>query len=251
MLVIINADDLGASAETNKTIFHEIAAGRVTSATILANGPAFEDAVDGVRDFPHCSFGVHLNLTEYEPLTTVGPLRSRLNGSGELNFGLRYARFSLSELRAVYTEFAAQVRHAKQAGIPVSHLDSHHHIHTRFDFLPLVKLLQHEFGIGRVRARLNLYLLREPARPAVRLAIPLYNAWLRRLPRTRTTDCMARLAVFIEHLEAGWPPNFRSVELMVHPGLKEPSYQAECELLRGAWLSSLGPGVRLGSFWDL
>jgi hypothetical protein len=251
VLVIINADDLGASAETNEAIFREIAAGRVTSATILANGPRFDGAVRDVRKFPQCSFGVHLNLTEYEPLTDLGRLRSRLKGGRELNFGLRYASFGLGELRAVYKELAAQVRRAKQAGIRVSHLDSHHHIHTRFDFLPLVKLLQHEFGILRVRARLNLYPLREPARPAVRLAIPLYNAWLRRLQRTRTTDCMARLAVFIEHLEAGWRPNFRSVELMVHPGLKEPNYQAECELLRGAWLSSLGPGVRLGSFWDL
>ena len=72
MRIIINADDLGISQEVNDAIFGLMAEGKVTSATILANGPAVEEAARRVAEFPECSFGVHLNLTEFKPWT-MGP----------------------------------------------------------------------------------------------------------------------------------------------------------------------------------
>src|SRR4051812_23098805 len=60
--VIINADDLGANYEINREVRELLEEGRVTSASILANGPAVGDVMDWVGDFPRVSFGAHLNI---------------------------------------------------------------------------------------------------------------------------------------------------------------------------------------------
>jgi chitin disaccharide deacetylase len=248
LLIIVNADDLGASQAVNQAIFRELDAGRITSTSLMANGPAFDDAVRGIRAYPQASVGVHLNLTEFEPLSATPSLQSLLDKDGRLHPGLRYRPFTLRQLRAVYHEFSAQIRRVLQAGVTVSHLDSHWHIHTRPDFLPIVKVLQRRFAIERVRTRLNLY---PPSHPPIlrnRIAIPLCNAALRFGPHSRTTDGMGRLAVFVEWLSLGYLPRFRTIELMVHPGLEEREYRDEVELLSSPWLDRLPCPFLLTSF---
>src|SRR5215510_14305421 len=84
MQVIVNADDLGMSREVNEAIFDLMARGRVTSASLLANAPATEEAIRTIPKFPHCSFGAHLNITEYEPLCRSANLLGLLDGEGKL-----------------------------------------------------------------------------------------------------------------------------------------------------------------------
>jgi chitin disaccharide deacetylase len=251
LLAIVNADDFGASQSINEAICRELEAGRVTSATLMANGPGFSEALNPVREFSACSFGVHLNLTEFPPLTSSPQLKRLLDSRGNLHPGLRYRLFGPRELCAVYREFAAQIRRVAQGGVRISHLDSHWHIHTRPDFLPLIKLLQREFGIGRVRARLNLYPLNRPPGLRNRIAIPLCNAALRSLPGGRTTDLMGPLAVFLERLASGRQPRGGSVELMVHPGLNAPEYLSETALLSTDWSRMSVRRIEHATFWDL
>src|SRR5208283_3639702 len=71
--IIVNADDLGLSAEVNEAIFRAMEAGVITSATMLSNGPAVIPAARMLHRFPHCSFGVHLNLTEFQRLGAETP----------------------------------------------------------------------------------------------------------------------------------------------------------------------------------
>jgi chitin disaccharide deacetylase len=80
MQVIVNADDLGMSREVNEAIFDLMARGRVTSASLLANAPATEEAIRTIPKFPQCSFGAHLNITEYEPLCRAADLLGLLDG---------------------------------------------------------------------------------------------------------------------------------------------------------------------------
>lgn len=68
MKIIVNADDLGMSEPVNEAIFQGMQLGTITSATVLSNGPAVRAATKQLHLFPKCSFGVHLNLTEFEPL---------------------------------------------------------------------------------------------------------------------------------------------------------------------------------------
>src|SRR5689334_5067515 len=81
--VILHADDLGISYEVNDAIFDLMQHNMITSASILANGPAFEDAARRSRLFPNCSFGIHLNLTQFGPLSSRQGLQSFLNQNGQ------------------------------------------------------------------------------------------------------------------------------------------------------------------------
>lgn len=74
--IIVNADDLGLSAEVNEAIFRAMEAGVITSATMLSNGSAVIPAARILHRFPNCSFGVHLNLTEFRRLGAESPTAS-------------------------------------------------------------------------------------------------------------------------------------------------------------------------------
>jgi predicted glycoside hydrolase/deacetylase ChbG (UPF0249 family) len=133
--LIINADDLGADEARNAGIFEAIREGMVTSISILANGPAVEDAIRGIASLGEkkVSIGIHLNLSEGIPL--VSGLR-RLTGREGYFLGKARTHELLSGPRdsdlerEIQQEFDAQVRVLKNAGIPISHLDGHQHVHV-------------------------------------------------------------------------------------------------------------------------
>ena len=69
MRIIINADDLGSNETVNDAVFSLMSEKKISSATIMANGPNFDDAVTRSKIYTDCSFGCHLNLTEFKPFT--------------------------------------------------------------------------------------------------------------------------------------------------------------------------------------
>jgi len=52
MRIIVNADDLGMSEAVNEAIFQGMQRGVITSATMLANGPALKAAAQSLHLFP-------------------------------------------------------------------------------------------------------------------------------------------------------------------------------------------------------
>jgi predicted glycoside hydrolase/deacetylase ChbG (UPF0249 family) len=219
--IIIHADDLGKSEHVNEEIFALIDEGKITSASILANGPAFDDAVRGCRQFPHCSFGAHLNLSQFRPLRTNPALRPILV-NGEFRSSPRLRTLSSSLRQAIVSEWAAQIRRLNDAGVEVTHIDSHHHAHTHFSLLPVVDQLCREQSIRRVRIR-HTFTMRSVA---WRIDHRLYNAALRR--RFVCTDEFGPFARFSPISSLLNPSS--TVELMVHPG--HPRYENETEALR-------------------
>ncbi len=249
MRVIINADDLGKSRIVNSAIFGLMEKGRVTSSTMLANGPAFEDAAMRARNFPQCSFGVHLNASEFFPLTSGAGLRHILNEAGGFA-GNRLREIKItSELReALFQEWSAQVERLRMAGFSVSHFDSHHHMHTVVGVFPVLKRLQRKFSMRRVRITMNIYLEPAPAPLPRRLAKVAWNLALRNYFRTRTTDGFTSLETFVK-AAARMKRDSRSVELMVHPG--DESSSAETEILAGEWWRALPVALEPISYDEL
>ena len=67
--LIINADDLGLSVATNLAIRRAFREGVVTSASLMANMPALDHAIEHViHGSPHLGVGVHLCLTSGRPV---------------------------------------------------------------------------------------------------------------------------------------------------------------------------------------
>jgi len=219
MRTIVNADDLGMSEKVNAAIFGMMSLDRITSATIMANAPATDAAIRDLSKYPTKSFGVHLNLTEFAPLSAAPGLKPLLDDRGAFQDVIRGVSWSASLLSAIATELAAQIESLRARGVRVSHIDSHHHVHTIPALFPVVKYLQAKFGIRKVRISWNYYANGRWPGPVLLRQKRLFNAALAGI-RTRTTDGFSDLFAFLDNARAG-SVRCRSYEIMVHPGADE------------------------------
>ena len=158
MNIILNADDLGMNPEVNQAIFSLMSERRITSATIMANGSAVEEAVKQQAEFPHCSFGIHLNGSQFYPLTQSAGLSPLLDSSGcFIPNRLRQVGITPSLCQALFEEWSAQIEHVQRLGVRISHFDSHHHVHTVSGILPIIAQLKNRFVIKKIRLTKNIF----------------------------------------------------------------------------------------------
>jgi predicted glycoside hydrolase/deacetylase ChbG (UPF0249 family) len=237
---IVNADDLGISSQVNSATFDLMKKGRVTSATLLANAPAVKEAAARIGEFPKYSFGIHLNLTEFQPLTKNLALAPLLNESG--CFAGEQTLFNIhigSVLRnAVYYEWLAQIERLRKLGVELTHIDSHNHAHTCPLLFPVLKRIQKVSGIRRVR--LNMRKSGIEGR--------LWNFAIRYVYRTSTTTSATDLKGLIQTSGANIKSG-ETVELSVHPG--NPAYEDETRMLQKDWMSRLPFKIELISYRDV
>jgi len=247
--IILNCDDLGMSEQVNDAIFDLMKAERVTSATMMMNGAAVKDAVARIGEYAHCSFGVHLNATEFTPLTNGPRLGPLLKANGEFAGNLRSVRMTEATRDALFEEWSAQVEHALALGVPVSHLDSHHHVHTHPAVFGVLKRVQRRFAIRRVRLSRNVFGITEKVSAKLRAQKAAWNLALRCCgPATATTRSFAAFATYFERMEAG--ERWRGpIEMMAHPGGE--GFVAETALLWGDWRERLAPDAKLISYNEL
>ena len=250
--LIINADDLGMSRAVNDAIFEAMEAGFVTSATVLANGDAVDDAVRGAARFPRCSFGVHLNVTWGRPLSSAPGLAPLLDASGRM----RRVIFDLPADRglamAVAHEWAAQVEALRGRGLRISHFDSHEHVHTIPALFRSFKSVQRKFQIRRARVSKNLYCREMPAPSrTVLLKKAVWNSAMRWNYRTRTTSWFTDSFSLLRAAREGLPGS-GSIEAMLHPGATDdPVMVAEMRDMRAGALDELPVRVERISYHEL
>jgi hopanoid biosynthesis associated protein HpnK len=130
--LIVNADDLGWTAGVNRGIAEAHRHGIVTSTSLLANGRAFEDAVNAASQMPGLGVGVHLNLSDGAATAPAEQVKSLLNEEGQFEGGpesllMRLTTKSL-KLKEVEKEWDAQIEKVRGAGIRPTHLDGHKHV---------------------------------------------------------------------------------------------------------------------------
>ena len=250
MRVIINADDLGINGAVNARVFDLMGRRKLTSATVLANGPELESAVTESAQHPDCSFGVHLNITEFRPLTRNPALEPILDREGQFagKEVVRRARMTGTLRKAIHDEWAAQVMKARALGLRVSHLDSHEFIHTVPSLLPVLKAVQRRTELRKVRNTQNIY--PDPGPPWTLLAKKkLWTLALKHWYPTTTTDAFTLLSVFYLWMNDRHRVPYSSVELMTHPG--SPAYEEETQLLTTNWQASPPFAVKLISYHEL
>jgi chitin disaccharide deacetylase len=218
-LVIINADDFGMNSAVNRAILSGVELGLVTSTSIMANMPGFDHAAGLVRERSDLRgrVGVHLNLTEGQPLS--GPIqhcRTFCGADGSFAFKRERPLFRLakSAKEAVYEELRMQLQKVVEAGIQPVHLDSHHHIHTEWAIAPLVSRLAKEFHVPRIRLSRNMG---RQSNYLKRLYKTIFNRWqLGRDSGLSNTDLFGDIGDMVFHSRAGWPAG-KKIEIMVHP----------------------------------
>lgn len=247
--IIINADDFGLSRTINERIVALLSCGVVTSATLVGNGEAVEEAARLVGAHPRCSFGVHLNITEGRPLTCSPGLRAILDARGCFDGNrVRMLRLRADVREAIYQEWAAQVQRIRSLGVPITHLDSHHHVHTLVGLFGVLKRLQMTFRINKVRITKNIYGACDGS-PLLLARKRLWNFALRHCYATRTTDGFTSFSAFLERLRAGRDIDYDCLELMTHPGAA--GFEAETQLVEGQWRDEINRPLKLISYGEL
>ncbi len=166
--LIVNADDFGLTAGVNRAILEAHQKGMVTSATLMAGGHAFDDAVALSRTAPELSVGCHVVLVDGTPLlpgktsTLLAEDRGSQSdasapASRNAQFQRSLGKFAFSALRGYYSgeeieaEAIAQIRKLQDGGVNVSHIDTHKHTHIFPNVLSPVLKAAKACGIRSIR----------------------------------------------------------------------------------------------------
>jgi predicted glycoside hydrolase/deacetylase ChbG (UPF0249 family) len=280
--LIVNADDLGWTAGVNRGVAEAHRNGIVTSASLLANGAAFAEAVELVGKTRGLGVGVHLNLSDGLPTAPPEAVPSLLNDSGELEGGpdgllLKIATRALS-MREVETEWEAQISKIRDAAIEPTHLDGHKHVHMLPGLFEIALRLAKRHGIRAIRvsheaSNLRVALSTGALRASVVLKQGVQARGLKLLARdareqadkagVSTADYFCGIAQTGELTKEGVARLLRSLpegttELMCHPGYADEalrktatrlqgSREKEIEILTGTEIRNLvaSQGIRL------
>ena len=214
MAVVIVADDFGLSTPINLGIVRAFDEHLITCTSMIANMPAFEEAVSlaRVHDLDG-RIGVHLNLVEGISLTK--PIRGCprfAQQDGTLIWRHRNVwSLSSAEREGIAMEWRAQVQRIIGSGITPTHLDSHMHTHTSWPLGTIAIALAREFGIRHLRLSRNCGPL--PRLP-VRAYKALFNARVHRAELSRT-QFFGPASEMREVIATARGP----VEVMTHPEL--------------------------------
>lgn len=129
--------------------------GIVTSCSVVANGRAFSHAVELLSECPRMSIGAHLTLVEERPVAPQTEVHSLVGGDGLFfaDFRAFAARWALGRIRMpeVERELRAQIELLLEAGLRISHLNGHQHLHVLPRIFDIVLNLAGEYGIRYVR----------------------------------------------------------------------------------------------------
>ena len=266
--LIINADDFGLTEGVNRAILELNSADVLPSATLMATGRAFRDAIHAAFQQTTLGVGCHILLvdgqselhpSELPTLAPEGRLRSNLTTFMVDLFG---GRIASSEIER---EAIAQIHKIQATGITVTHIDTHKHTHMFPRVLgPLIRAAQ----------ACNVPAIRNPFEPDWSLRLTRKAPTTRRLQvrtlrlfceqflravrdaRLRTTDGALGVlatgtfdAAYVAALLRNMPPG--NWELVCHPGYVDPAlHSAGTRLIetreaeRGALLSALADPPR-------
>lgn len=139
--LIINADDFGFCPSVNYGILYAFQHGIVSSTSMMANMPGFDHAVSLAKQVPDLSIGVHLTMTAHKPILQTHKTMCDKQGFFDKQHKDAY------DLDEIYLEFKAQIEKVKAAGIAITHLDSHHHVHTLERLRPVMERLLKEYDL--------------------------------------------------------------------------------------------------------
>jgi len=235
--LIVNADDLGYSRGASAGILRAHRDGIVTSATLMANAPATEEAAELARAAASLDVGVHLVLTHGRPLSDtrtipslVGPDGAFLRPREVVGTGRLRSDEVLAEYRAQYARVRSLI------GREPTHIDTHHWVQSDPSVAEAFAALARETGAAArnldasERDRLRAAGIRTPDR----FERGFYD-------QATTAEDLLRI---LERIATEYDV---VVELMCHPGEADPELERRSAYARQrqAELASLvDPAVR-------
>lgn len=212
--VIINADDFGYSSAVNAGIIKAFRDGVLTSTTLMANMPGCDEAIQLAKEHPKLGVGGHLVLTCGPSLTHAKSIASA-NGNFYNLETYKKQRHLMSD-DEIFQEWCCQIDYLLEKGLQLTHLDSHHHIHTFPENLSIIKRIATKYQL----AFRNVFELEQvvqlPYQKGIKGFLDLMNyPAIRNMLRSFESDkaaCFREIQAVLEQIEEE-----EVTELMVHP----------------------------------
>ena len=157
--LIVNADDFGLTAGVNRAVVECNTGGIISSATLMASGHAFNDAVAAAGSAPKLSVGCHVVLVDGTPVSapdtvdTLLAIRSAEPDKFYSSLSAFAARAMLGgfDRDQLIVEATAQIRKLQAAGIQVTHVDTHKHAHIFPEILTALLRAARICGVRAIR----------------------------------------------------------------------------------------------------
>ena len=153
--LVVTADDVGLHPGMTLGALKAHDEGIVTACSVVATGPALDDAVERLRERPGLDVGVHLAFVGERPLSPPERVRSLLGPDGAFLPGFRAfaARYALGRIddADLETELRRQIERLLAAGLRLVHANSHQHLHVLPRVFEIVLKLAEEYRIPWVR----------------------------------------------------------------------------------------------------
>jgi len=228
--LIVTADDVGLHRGMTEGAIEAHRHGIVTACSLVANGAAFEHAVEQLRDVPRLEVGIHLTLVEERPLARGVESLVGTNDLLHENFVAFVPRYyaRMIDMAEVERELRLQIELVLAAGVRVTHLNGHQHLHLLPRIFEIALRLAEEYGVRYVRTvddggaggglarrlavrRLNA-LGRSARKSARKRGLPTNDATIGVASAGHLTN-VGHLITLLEQVAEG------VTELVAHPGL--------------------------------
>lgn len=154
MKLIVNADNYGMTRTVNQAVVECFQKGILTSASIIPNMPAFEDAIRKLKFLDGIGLGIHLNIIEHKSKLRTKEKNSKLyDEDGRFNNTFFKVLINSNDedfMFEIEHEFRSQIEAVLKYFKP-DHLNSHQNIHSIPKIFKLVCKLAKEYDIPAVR----------------------------------------------------------------------------------------------------
>ncbi len=153
--LIVNADDFGRSRSINQAVIRAHREGILTTASLMVNGEAFDEAVELAQQNPTLGVGLHLTLICGKATCGRMEIPDLVNPAGEFSrspvtTGTRYF-FDRSLRLQLAREIGAQFAKFKATGLTLDHVNGHLNMHLHPTVFELLAARSLEWGIHHMR----------------------------------------------------------------------------------------------------
>jgi len=239
--LVVNADDLGLSAEINAGVLWGLENGYISDTSVLINAPCAGQAVEGLARLGIRHAGIHIDL---DGVFGWSPGGREAHTRDELAALLGQDGF----VEACRDSARMQARKFVSAGLIPSHVDTHHHVHGFLPVFLMLLELARDWHIPAVRFSRQGYSL------TTRQPIPFDDAVFSRMQDMLEGQGLVYCPCYLEGALRLEEVGYADTELVVHPATgRDPWRTAELDtLVASAGRERLqAAGIRMVSFHEL
>jgi chitin disaccharide deacetylase len=153
--LIVNADDFGRSHSINEAVVRAHREGILTTASLMVNEPACDEAVALAKENPRLGVGLHLALLFGRSALSRERIPGLVNARGEFSESPVHAGMKFFFERALCdqmeAELEAQFARFHATGLKLDHVNGHLHMHLHPTVFEILMRRAREWGITHLR----------------------------------------------------------------------------------------------------